>query len=151
MVRVLSPSPSIRWFWAAAAIALAAAIFYQSSQPSIRLQDQPLNVVFGDQRTAKSDEMEDTGHIAAHLGLYGALAFCLHRALGRPGLGAAAVAVALATAYGVSDEWHQSLGDTRSGSVYDVVTDFLGAALGTAASASAGVLWPAVRRSLGRE
>ena len=134
MVRVAAGAGQARWLWFLVALALAALIFYQSSHRSISLQDQPLNVVFGEQRSGNSDDLEDTAHILAHIGLYGALAFSLHRGLGGQGAGAAIAAVALAGLYGVSDELHQSLGDTRSGSVFDVGFDCIGALLGVAAS-----------------
>jgi VanZ family protein len=134
MLRVAANGGTVRWLWIGVAVGLAALIFYQSSHSSIRLQDRPLNVVFGEQRSGSSEDLEDTAHILAHIGLYGALAFSLHRGLGGQGTGATMAAVGLAGLYGVSDELHQSLGDTRSGSAFDVAFDCIGAILGVAAS-----------------
>jgi VanZ family protein len=47
-------------------------------------------------------------------------------------LAAAALAVALCTAWGVSDEWHQSFVPGRDSSAADVVKDFGGSVLGAA-------------------
>lgn len=68
----------------------------------------------------------------AHFLAYGALCTLLLRALHggllplRLTLGLAAVA--LATAYGASDEFHQSFVPGRDASVFDLAADFLGAA-----------------------
>jgi VanZ family protein len=134
MVRVAVNGAGTRWLWFAAVIVLAALIFYQSSHRSIKLQDQPFKVVFGEQRSQQSDDLEDAGHVLAHLGLYGALAFGIHRGLGGRGTGAALIAVGSAVLFGVSDELHQALGDSRRGSLYDVLTNLTGALLGLAAS-----------------
>lgn len=64
----------------------------------------------------------------AHVALYAPLGFLLGRAVGVGWL-----AVLLATAYGVSDEWHQVFVPGRSASLGDVVADAVGAALGAAA------------------
>ena len=50
--------------------------------------------------------------------------------LGRPlGVGPALAVVALCTAWGVSDEWHQSFVPNRESSAADVGKDFAGASL----------------------
>jgi VanZ family protein len=68
---------------------------------------------------------------------YAVLAGLLVRALtrARPRASAvklAALAWALATLYGASDEWHQSFVPGRSSSGWDLVADGVGAALGAA-------------------
>ncbi|HET7746291.1 MAG TPA: VanZ family protein [Vicinamibacteria bacterium] len=68
-----------------------------------------------------------------HGSLYAVLAVLTCRALapaGRLTAGRGALAVALATAYGVTDEWHQSFVPFRTAEAADVVKDFAGAALG---------------------
>lgn len=74
-----------------------------------------------------------------HLALYAPLGWWLARALGVGWL-----AVVVAAAYGVSDEWHQSWVPGRTPSAADVAADAVGAALGA---------WAAMRRSpvAGRE
>ncbi len=63
----------------------------------------------------------------AHFLLYAPLGFLLGRAVG-----VAWLAVMLATAYGVTDEWHQLYVPGRSPSAADILADALGAALGAA-------------------
>jgi VanZ family protein len=69
--------------------------------------------------------------------VYGILGALFQRAVGRTwrvgGPATAAIAVVLATAYGVSDELHQLLTPGRSADVYDVFADAVGAALGVLA------------------
>ena len=61
----------------------------------------------------------------AHLTEYAVLAFLLARALGRE-----PVAAALASAYGVTDEFHQAFVSGRQASVLDWVVDTIGALAG---------------------
>jgi VanZ family protein len=74
--------------------------------------------------------------VPGHLVEYGVLALLYRRALGKTtGLspdGSAYLAIALAVAYGVTDEWHQSFVPGRVPDVADVLTDFLGAAMAVA-------------------
>lgn len=73
-----------------------------------------------------------------HAALYGGLAVITLRALaGGARLQAtwrtALIAVALAGAYGVTDEIHQSLVPSRQADVYDLVADVVGAAVAVGA------------------
>jgi VanZ family protein len=61
----------------------------------------------------------------AHLSEYALLGLLLARAVRRPG-----VAVALAAAYAVTDEFHQTFVEGRVGAVHDVAIDAVGAAIG---------------------
>jgi VanZ family protein len=70
----------------------------------------------------------------AHALLYAGLGALIVRAIAggwgrRPTLAAAVAAVAIATAYGVSDEFHQSFVPMRQVEAMDVVADATGAAL----------------------
>lgn len=69
----------------------------------------------------------------AHLLVYGVLGFLLGRAAGRSWgwswKRAAFFAVVVSSAYGASDEWHQSFVPGRSVEAADWATDTIGAAL----------------------
>jgi VanZ family protein len=99
--------------------------------------------------TSTPFEVSDhTGHFVGY-GLLGALVL---RALsvGRWGgvtARSAALAWLLSTAYGVSDEWHQSFVPGRSPAFDDVVADALGAAAAIAGIVAAA----AIRRARSRE
>lgn len=71
-----------------------------------------------------------------HAILYAGLGFLLARALTKPvalsKITRGIVAVILATAYGVSDEFHQSFVPHRTADLADVAADFVGAVLGAA-------------------
>lgn len=72
----------------------------------------------------------------AHAAEYAVLALLLLRATrSAPWAGryAPGLAVALASAYAVTDEWHQSFVEGREGSPRDIVIDTLGAAIGVLA------------------
>lgn len=62
-----------------------------------------------------------------HFAVYGLLGVLICR-LGR-GVRATAIAILLASAYGASDEWHQSFVPSRSAEVADWLADTLGAAV----------------------
>jgi VanZ family protein len=72
-----------------------------------------------------------------HAILYSVLGVLLSRALTKPGglskITRGLLAVLLATAYGVSDELHQSFVPHRTMDIADVAADFVGAAIGAAA------------------
>jgi VanZ family protein len=84
---------------------------------------------------------EVTAHVwdkLLHTGEYGGLAFLLARALKGEGLSwvaALVTALLVASAYGVSDEYHQSFVPNRDSTVYDWMADTTGGVLGAAAYA----------------
>jgi VanZ family protein len=79
-----------------------------------------------------------------HSVVYGALGLLLSRALAggvrRTSLATLVMAAALATVYGVTDEWHQMYVPQRNSEVRDVVNDMIGAAIGAAVFGVAGRL-----------
>ena len=78
-------------------------------------------------------------HALAYSGLGALVAFAL--AEGRPlrlSWGRALVAVAIATVYGATDEWHQSFVPGRAADAADLLADAIGAAAGVTAAALAG-------------
>jgi VanZ family protein len=85
----------------------------------------------------------------AHFLVYGLLATLVYRAR-RGKRGAAWMAIAAASVYGVTDEWHQSFVPGRSTELADWISDTLGAAL--AVSLYAGWAWyrALLEMSLGR-
>jgi VanZ family protein len=98
------------------AVVWAALLFALSARPA---QDLPTLFVGADK--------------LVHLALYAPLGWWLAR-----GFGVGWVAVLVATAYGVTDEWHQSFVPGRMASIADIGADAVGAALGA---------WMAMRRS----
>ena len=82
------------------------------------------------------DGGRDLQNVAGHFTVYAALGAALallFRSMGWGVLRALAAAIALATLYGVSDEFHQSFVPNRSVDAKDVLVDFLGATAGTLA------------------
>jgi VanZ family protein len=70
--------------------------------------------------------------IAAHLAMYGTLAFLILFAISReqrPTQATQVMAVVLACLYGLSDEYHQSFVAGRDASLFDVLVDTLGASI----------------------
>ena len=108
---------------AVAAVAWAALIFWASSLPN-PFPELPRGLWDHDK--------------LLHGAAYAVLGALLRGALGggwlRPSL-ALVAAVVLGTAYGASDEWHQSFVPNRSSDVGDLAADALGAAVGAAAAA----------------
>lgn len=110
--------------WTVAAVSYAAAIFWLSSQP------HPFPWVPRGLLTS------DKAVHALEYALLGALATLALRARGfRPGR-ALLLAAVLASAYGASDEFHQSFVPQREADVADWVADTVGAILGAAAAAA---------------
>ncbi len=69
----------------------------------------------------------------AHVGAYSLLALLVARAVPGRDVRRALVAFVIASLYGVTDEYHQTLVPTRAGELRDVGFDALGAALGAIA------------------
>lgn len=110
-------APLPRWAWAAAALAWAGAIFWASSKPH-PFPFLPTGLL----------ELDKLLHLVAYAVLGALLVGPFF-----PRLGAAravVAAAAIATAYGASDEWHQSFVPNRSADVRDLAADAVGAVLG---------------------
>ena len=97
-------------------LALMAAIFFLSAQPSL---DSGLGLV------------DEVGRKLVHFGEYALLTFLWWRALRTvmPPRQAALAAFVMAVAYAASDEYHQSFVEGRTGSPADWAIDTAGAAL----------------------
>lgn len=108
--------PRLEWIWA---LAMAGLIVFASSR----------SMVAGPQ-FSNSDKV-------AHFGAYGLLATLVCRV--GSGWKGALWGLLLASAFGVSDEWHQSFVPGRSSDVFDWVADTVGATL--AVSLYAGAPW----------
>lgn len=97
-------------------LALMAAIFYFSAQPSLELGLGTLELI---------------GRKLVHFGEYALLCLLWWRAF-EPGLGprrAALLALLLSSAYAATDELHQTIVDGRHGTPVDWMIDTAGAAL----------------------
>ena len=74
------------------------------------------------------------GHSLGYLGLAATVTRACVGGLGTPvSLSQGLVAIALTTAYGMSDEWHQSFVPGRTADITDLRADATGAILGTVA------------------
>lgn len=94
-------------------------IFVLSSRPDVPLP------------TGMTDKQ---GHSLGYLGLGVAVTRAVVGGLGVPvSVSRGLASIAVTTAYGVSDEWHQSFVPGRSADVTDLRADATGAILGTAA------------------
>lgn len=102
-------------------LALMAVIFFLSAQPSLDSGLGTLDTVL---------------RKCAHMVEFGLLALLWWRALGRPG-----PAVAIALAYAISDEWHQSFVEGRHGSPVDVLIDATGIALAIGLARASRARW----------
>jgi VanZ family protein len=117
----ISPRTLPAWVAIGAPLAVMAVIFYLSSRS--RLPDL--------------DGGRDIQSIAGHFGAYAALGASLAvflRWLGWSPVLALLSAVALATLYGVTDEFHQSFVPNRMTDPKDLLVDFLGATAGALAA-----------------
>jgi VanZ like family/Polymorphic toxin system, DSP-PTPase phosphatase len=101
--------------WLLVALAIAAAIFVESSRPTPSIGSAFLG---------------NLASILAHIVLFCALAYSLVRAHGSQRLPAAVILAIVAVAYGVSDEIHQSFVAGRDSNLSDVGLDAIGASLG---------------------
>jgi VanZ family protein len=104
-----------RGFWAAATVAVAAFIFYQSTGSS----DDP----------AVPDLTTAQGYVG-HVAVYTVLAFCAQTAVLPRRWAETALVVVLAAAFGAALELYQSTLDGREGSPYDALANLTGAVLG---------------------
>lgn len=96
------------------AVAIAAVIFALSAQPDLKVAQGDLDLVL---------------RKLAHLTVYALLAAACVRGLAAHGLRGRALlggAVLLATAYAISDEFHQTFVPGRSGAPRDVAIDLVG-------------------------
>lgn len=121
MVQNVSPVARRAWIWP---VLVAAMIFLASTRSRIAAP-----------AVAGSDKV-------AHFAVYGLFATLVVRLGSRRR--AALVAVAVASLYGVSDEWHQSFTPGRSVEVADWLADTCGAALAVGLYA----FWPWYRNLL---
>ena len=80
-------------------------------------------------------------HSLGYAGLGGLVARAAAGGLGRPvSWRHAAIAVAVATAYGATDEWHQSFVPGRVPDLFDLRADAIGAVVGTFACWAWGII-----------
>ena len=108
------PAP-LRWV---AVVAWAAMIFLASNQPGLAVSDDP----------GVDLPVRHVAHIVVYAGLTLLITWAL--AGGRYPSTRTAIAAALAAlAYGVTDEWHQTMVPTRSGRPEDLLWDAIGAAV----------------------
>jgi len=105
---------------------IMAVLYWLSALPGIPLPDDPaLYALF----YWISPTLQNALHVPAYAALAGAWCWAL-RAWLRVSIVQAIGAFAVASAYGVFDEWHQSFVPGRYASLTDVVLDVAGAALG---------------------
>jgi VanZ family protein len=116
----LSGAPgSRRWPWLLPALGYAALIFYLSSQAN-PLPFLPTSFFTHDKLL----------HATEYAGFSAVLAWGLDRVSGLGLRGAAMVAGAAASAYGLTDELHQAFVPGRSADVFDWIADTTGALAG---------------------
>jgi len=113
-------SKTVRRLGSVGAVAWMALIFFLSSQEKL---------------PTTAGMPPDIAAIAGHFVAYSVLAIFIRVAIGglQPGRRADVIAIALATLYGISDEFHQSFVPGRDSSVFDVAIDLLGASAGVIA------------------
>jgi hypothetical protein len=116
-----SPRTLPAWVAVGAPIAVMAVIFYLSSRSEL----------------PDLDGGRDIQSLAGHFGAYAALGASLAvllRWLGWSAVWSLLAAVAIATLYGVTDEFHQSFVPNRMTDPKDLLVDFLGATAGALAA-----------------
>jgi VanZ family protein len=99
-------------------------------------------------------DVERPIRVSGHLLAYAVLAGCLLLALSRldvPRPSRALLAWAMAVAYGLTDEFHQSFVPDRNGRLDDVFVDAVGAAVGVALTWLVLVAWTRARRRASEE
>src|SRR5262245_35469834 len=108
------PTP-VRWV---AVAAWAAMIFLASNQPGLAVSDDP----------GVDQPVRHVAHIVVYAGLTLLITWGL---TGRryPSVRAMVAAAVAAIAYGVTDEWHQTMVPTRTGRPEDLIWDGIGAAI----------------------
>lgn len=113
-------SETVRRLGSVGAVAWMALIFFLSSQEKL---------------PTTAGMPPDIAAIAGHFVAYSVIAIFIRVAIGglQPGRRADVIAIALATLYGISDEFHQSFVPGRDSSVFDVAIDLLGASAGVIA------------------
>jgi VanZ family protein len=89
----------------------------------------------------------DVSDKTAHTLGYSLLGFLMLRALAarrgrRMRVWEMALAIVLATAYGMSDEYHQSFVPGRDSDIHDVYADAIGASIGAGVWFVCGIIWP---------
>jgi VanZ family protein len=113
------------WLWGPALAAMAA-IFAASSQSDLQPPQGVTNV---------------QAHSAGYAGLGALVTRALAGGFGAPvSWPRAAGAIAITTAYGVSDEWHQSFVPGRDAELVDVWADAIGAVVGAVACWAWGII-----------
>jgi VanZ family protein len=113
------------WLWGPVLAAMTA-IFIASAQPDLRPPDGITN---------------EQAHSTGYAGLSVLVARALAGGFGvRLSWWRAAGAVAIATAYGCSDEWHQSFVPGREADLYDIWVDAVGAVAGAAGCWAWGII-----------
>ena len=113
-----SPRALPAWLVIGAPLAVMAGIFFLSSRPHLPNLD------------GGRDIQSIAGHFFAYVALSATIAVLL-RWLGWSVIPALLTAIALATLYGVTDEFHQSFVPNRTPDAKDILVDFLGAAAGS--------------------
>ena len=113
------------WLWGPVLAAMTA-IFIASAQSDLR---------------APAGVTDKQAHSTGYAGLAALVSRALAGGFGAPlSWGRAARAVAIATAYGCSDEWHQSFVPGRAADLDDVWADAVGAAAGAAGCWAWGII-----------
>lgn len=125
--------------WLSLSLAMAALIFWFSSQPgeesdqvSLSLTNQLLDLVQHEDRSETLLRIADLlVRKAAHFAIYAALGVCIYgTARQQQKVPATPLAIVLGAVYAATDEFHQSFVPGRVPAVHDVLLDTCGAAAG---------------------